>query len=611
MVVHVIDFQKASSTRNPFNPLGKDLRRWLNQELEQAIASPTVDSVVLYGGDGGSFSVGADLTEFAQFMKSANKDDTDDDSLNVPNLLELITLVEQSPKPIVAAIAGHALGGGLELALACHYRVAHDRSQLGLPEVQVGVIPGAGGTQRLPRLIGVEPALEMIVTGKPVSAKRALQLGLVDAIPQQPSQSVLECALKWAQWAALMPLENRRVGEMNRFNHEKAVTSACDVISKTLPPVERGGEGVHAAVKAVRACYLPLAQAMQVEGELFWNMLLSAQGQARRHAAFMAVQSAQKFIEPSSSPSHHVLLGKTASTKIMVGVVGAGTMGSGIAQVLLQSGFIVYLLDSVQPALDKGVQRIRETLQQYVQQGRLDKSKAKQLQQALIPTANLSDLAKCVLVVEAVIENMQVKQDIFASLEKVTHPDCLLLSNTSTLDIDQMAVVLNPSRQALFAGWHFFSPAPVMKLVEIVRGRHTSSSTVMLLQALTKRIGKIGVVVGNCHGFVGNRMLHPYTSEMVLVLTEPGAASVASIDKALLAFGMAIGPFQMSDLAGNDIGYYIRRERGWVRDEKDHTNLAELQRRRPSRYTELADDMVTRLGRLGQKVGKVSSAFAF
>jgi 3-hydroxyacyl-CoA dehydrogenase len=257
------------------------------------------------------------------------------------------------------------------------------------------------------------------------------------------------------------------------------------------------------------------------------------------------------------------------------------------------------------------VQRIRETLQQYVQQGRLDKSKAKQLQQALIPTANLSDLAKCVLVVEAVIENMQVKQDIFASLEKVTHPDCLLLSNTSTLDIDQMAVVLNPSRQALFAGWHFFSPAPVMKLVEIVRGRHTSSSTVMLLQALTKRIGKIGVVVGNCHGFVGNRMLHPYTSEMVLVLTEPGAASVASIDKALLAFGMAIGPFQMSDLAGNDIGYYIRRERGWVRDEKDHTNLAELQRRRPSRYTELADDMVTRLGRLGQKVGKVSSAFAF
>jgi 3-hydroxyacyl-CoA dehydrogenase len=278
----------------------------------------------------------------------------------------------------------------------------------------------------------------------------------------------------------------------------------------------------------------------------------------------------------------------------------AGTMGGGIALVLLQAGFVVYLVDVHKPALDKGLQLLRSVLDSYVKRGKMTAAEVSTiLQERLRSTQDLRELSSCQLVVEAVVENMKIKQDILRTLNQVTPATSILLSNTSTLSIDDMASVLDPPRRDCFAGWHFFSPAHVMKLVEIVVGRFTSVETVALLQVLTKRIRKIGVVVGNCDGFCGNRLLKPYAAESVLLLVE-GNNSIERVDRAFLNFGMVLGPLQMSDLAGNDVGYNIRKERGWVRDEKHRSASSH----RPPRYTELADDMVAKLGRLGQKVGK-------
>jgi 3-hydroxyacyl-CoA dehydrogenase len=300
------------------------------------------------------------------------------------------------------------------------------------------------------------------------------------------------------------------------------------------------------------------------------------------------------------------LLQKNPPNPVPVGVVGAGTMGSGIAMVLLQAGFAVTLCDVSKPALDKGILFLRGTIESYQQRRKISATTAGDMVHRLTPSRDLHDLSKCQLVVEAVIESMSVKKKIFGTLNKVTDSSTILLSNTSTLDLDQMAVALDPDRRGRFAGWHFFSPAHMMKLVEIVTCRYTSPETVALLQVLTKsRLkGKTGVVVGNCDGFVGNRMLKPYSAETALLLTEGGysaSPTIQEIDKAFTDFGMVLGPFQMGDLAGNDIGYYVRKERGWVRDAADNNGVPA---NRPGRYTEVADDMVTKLNRLGQKAGK-------
>jgi 3-hydroxyacyl-CoA dehydrogenase/enoyl-CoA hydratase/carnithine racemase len=533
------------------NPLGSSTRSRLYDDLKAAERDPRIKSVVLTG-KGSNFSAGADITEFDS---SVVADDTDANTdTTVVSLRDVVTYVESFPKPIVAAIQGVALGGGLELALASHYRIAAPSATMGLPEVTIGVIPGAGGTQRLPRLIGVTKALDMILTGKPVTAKKALEIGLVDAVVSDMTESVIQTATKWADWAQLMPLDDRRLMQqpLKETPAElKAIVKAAR--EKLRPPRNRGGESVHCALEAVEACGGNPNNGMKRESQLFYQAL--AQGHGQRHA-FFAVRAAQKSQLTGAPPLSHPLLQHPNDTDAHVGVVGAGTMGSGIALVLLQAGFTVHLVDSQQEALQKGVAFLTKTLQSMTLKGSLSESQASLLlSRRLVPSSSLQDLKECALVVEAVVENLVIKKKIFTTLDQVTPPTCLLLSNTSTLDMDQMASVLSsPERQKMCAGWHFFSPAHVMKLVEIVVAKTTSHQTVALLQILTRKIGKIGVTVGNCDGFVGNRMLNPYTSECVLLLAEGDAATVESVDVAILDFGMALGPFGMSDLAGNDIG---------------------------------------------------------
>lgn len=567
------------------NPLGRATTRHIHSSLEQARADPTVTSIVLLGG-GPNFSAGADLTEFG---KAGGESDGDADG---PTLLDLVHYIEHYPKPVVAAMDGVALGGGLELAMACHYRVATPTSTMGLPEVSVGVIPGAGGTQRLPRLIGVEAALEMILQGRKYSGKTALEKKLVDALcpdeQQQQQQPLLECATRWASWATHMPL----VKVMDTVLDPKHVRLVCMSVRHHLPKL--GGQGVHAALEAVEACTRPDGQ--DIESQLFFQTLLSDQGKARRHG-FFAIRAAQK--SALAAPKNHPLLLATTPA-CPVGVVGGGLMGSGIAMVLLQAGYSVVLCDINEAALNKGMAFLKQQIEGNVSKKKWTASKADKVRANLRGSTSLQDLRDSQLVVEAVVENLTVKQQIFAQLDTIAPQTCLLLSNTSTLSIDAIASALTPARRGYCAGWHYFSPAHIMKLVEIVVGKETSQETTAILQVLTKRLGKIGVTVGNCDGFVGNRMLNPYSSEAVLLLAE-GVATIKSIDAALQNdFGMALGPLLMSDLAGNDIGYFIRKERKWTRDPE--TQLVGVNR--PARYTELGDDMVTDLGRIGQKAGK-------
>lgn len=615
MVVQVIEIGEGTdgNSNNPLNPLGAATRTRLHERLLAAQRDPSVTSIVLKG-QSRNFSAGADLTEFDTLHEKQI-------AIGMVGLCQFVEGAALSPreraqqKPIVAAIEGVALGGGCELALACHYRVAAPSALLGLPEVTVGVIPGAGGTQRLPRLIGLVPAMDMICTGNPVSAKKALELGLVNAVVSNNTTRLLvDCAKAWAEWAELMPLAPQRLSTLSsQESPDQVAKIIAATISnkknrKTFPPVDKGGECVQRALRAVQASALPFDEGMIVEGTEFYKAVDSIQGRARRHS-FFAVRAAAKTSSSSTSTStmtlrSHPLLSSSNSKSCDVGVIGAGTMGSSIALVLLQAGYVVYLVDVQEAALKKGVQFLNRTLDSFVMKQKMSAANVASLKKKLRFTTQLEDLKSCRLVVEAIVENMTIKKTIFSKLDQVTPAGALLLSNTSTLDIDEMATSLSPSRRGNFAGWHFFSPAHVMKLVEIVVGKETSSQTVALLKIITKRIKKIGVTVGNCDGFVGNRMLNPYTSEMVMLLAEGGGSTtVESIDRAIFKFGMALGPFVMSDLAGNDIGYFIRKERGLVRDPK--TKTVGPKRTPRLRYTELADDLVTELGRIGQKAGKV------
>eukprot|EP00529_Nitzschia_sp_RCC80_P010068 CAMPEP_0113496966 /NCGR_PEP_ID=MMETSP0014_2-20120614/30389_1 /TAXON_ID=2857 /ORGANISM="Nitzschia sp." /LENGTH=770 /DNA_ID=CAMNT_0000390895 /DNA_START=56 /DNA_END=2368 /DNA_ORIENTATION=+ /assembly_acc=CAM_ASM_000159 len=603
--VMVIDFSTVG--QNPLHPLGQELRTVIWNSLDVAEQDPAVGSIVLFGG-GTNFSAGADITEFAKYESAGSLNDGSDNK--VVSLVDIIDRIETFKKPVIAAISGICFGGGLEISLACHYRICDTTAKLGLPEVSIGVIPGGGGTQRLPRVVPLAKALEMILSAKPVNAVEAKKIGLVDELVnitggssgggvggtgiQTKKVDLLEVAKKWADWVTLMPLDDRRVGWKQIKETYREVEMICNAAGKKLPPVEMGGEGVHAALEAVKACRLPLKDGLAVESKMFFKTLTGSQGRARRHA-FFAVRKAQKPL--GRPPAGHPLLQKSLSNRTAA-VVGAGLMGSGICVVLLQAGFgTVYLVDVYKESLEKGMSFLKGTVQSYVKRGRISEGKAAKLSKALKGTQDLEKLSSCDLVVEAVIEDMKIKKKIFSSFDKITPPECILLSNTSTLDIDEMAKAVSPHRRPMFAGWHFFSPAHVMKLVEIVRGKSTSMQTTCVLQQLTRRIGKIGVVVGNCDGFVGNRLLISYGAETTLLLEE-GVASVPTVDKAFSRFGIALGPFQMADLAGLDVGYNIRKQRGWA------TIKGIRGKNQPARYPQIADVIVSEHGRLGQKSGK-------
>ncbi|EJK71286.1 hypothetical protein THAOC_07294 [Thalassiosira oceanica] len=547
--VAVLAISKASTSR--VNALAAAVRVHLKESILSALEDPSINAIILVGNpDGtGMFSAGADIKEFSAPTDGSGGVTTAQNG--VPTLNDLGHMIEGSSKPIVAALSGVALGGGMELALASHYRVADRTLRYGLPEVKIGLIPGAGGTQRLPRLCGVRHALDVILRGRiNVGAEEGLKVGFLDAVASD-GETVLECAQRWARWASVLSpqaLGSRRLCNRSVPEDTDGIGNSdmCEFALQKLPREDKGGESAHACLKAVRASFeLPsFTEGMEAEKDLFIDLLYhSLQGRAYRHIFFA---------ERSSSSGS-----KTAAT-----------------------GYTVILSDINQKGLEAGVKYIRGVLQGDAKKGRLKESKLKTALSSLKSSTDLSSLADCDIIVEAVFENLKVKRDIFSRLDGIVRSkEALLLSNTSTLNVDTIASSLSPQRRAYCCGMHFFSPAHLMKLVEIIRGESTSPETLDIVRAVTKRIRKVPVVVGNCDGFVGNRMLHPYSTESVLLLSEYGGGSegvgIADIDSALLRFGMAVGPFAMYDIAGNDIG-----------------------------YTELGDEMVEKLGRLGQKVYK-------
>ena len=538
------------------------MRQYLFEAFQNAFKSPEIKSIILIGRcDGkGVFSAGADIKEFSG--SSGGSVTTSDGG--VPTLNDLAYLMEASPKPIVAALTGACLGGGMELALAAQYRVADKTLKYGLPEVKIGLIPGAGGTQRLPRLCGVRHALDVIVRGRiNCSAKEGLKFHFLDGLVSD-DEAVLDSALRWAGWAANLPaatLETRRLcfRSVPADAEGMANEDMCDFALQSIPPEEKGGESAHATLKAIRASFeYSFKEGMDIEKNIFNDLLYhSLQGRAYRHIFF-----AERAASSSFSPKKTTKKSELKQGKGSIGVIGAGTMGRGIAISFLRAGYApVILVDVNSKGLQAGVEHIISTLEREAKKGRIHPSKIDAIKSSLQFSTNISELADCDCIVEAVFENLSIKRDIFSKLNTIsTKPTALLLSNTSTLDVDAIASSLSLSRRPYCAGMHFFSPAHVMKLVEVVRGKDTSVETLDIICAVSKRIKKIPVVVGNCDGFVGNRMLHPFSSESTLLLSEFGGGdkglTVADVDRAIgnKYFGMAAGPFLIFDIAGNDIG---------------------------------------------------------
>jgi 3-hydroxyacyl-CoA dehydrogenase len=556
---------------NPVNALSAPVRQFLQTSLQHAFQDSSIDTIVVIGRRDGSgfFSAGADIKEFSGESSSDENDSGDGSGKSatasepggIPNLNDLCHLIENSTKPIIAALTGVCLGGGMELALSAQYRVADTTLRYGLPEVKIGLIPGAGGTQRLPRLCGIRHALDVIVRGRSnVTSQEGLRVGFLDGVAPE-NEHIVEYAVRWAKWESLLPritMENRRLCHRAVPPDGEGVGNGdmCDFALKSLPPKMMGGESAHACVEAIRASFekSSFGEGMEVEKNLFYDLLYhSLQGRAYRHIFF--AERASSNIRTKSS-------NRLRPGNGTIGVIGAGTMGRGIAISFLSAGFGPVILVDINPeGLQTGVHDICSILEGDIKKKRLSPSQLKEILSRLQSSTNLSSLAGCDLIVEAAFENLKVKRDIFSKLDSiVTKKDALLLSNTSTLDVDAIASSLSSERRGYCAGMHFFSPAHVMKLVEIVRGNATTSDTLDIITAVTKGIKKVPVVVGNCDGFVGNRMINPYTTESTLLLVEYGGGKdglgISDVDAALgpRHFGMAVGPFVMSDIAGNDIG---------------------------------------------------------
>jgi 3-hydroxyacyl-CoA dehydrogenase len=506
----------------PVNALGAAIRLDLRDALAEAVRDDAVKAVVIRGA-GRLFSGGADITEFSKPPSG-------------PFLPTLLDEVEACAKPVVAAIHGTAFGGGLELALACHYRIAAPSAKLGLPEVKLGLLPGAGGTQRLPRLVGVGEALAMIVSGNPVGAAKAAESGLVDRLVAE--DRLTGDAVDFARNVAV-PGGPRRTGERAARTEpgifERFAAEQADRL--------KGLEAPAACMEAVRgAVERPLADGLAHERELFLKLLRGSQSQALRHI-FFAERAAARI---DGIPANTALLPVNK-----VGIVGAGTMGGGIAMNFLSAGIPVTLVEREPAPLDRGVGMIHANYERTARRGRLTGAQVEQAMGLLTPSLSYDDLADCDLVIEAVFETMEVKKQVFSRLDRIVKPGAILASNTSYLDIDEIAAVTG--RPDFVLGLHFFSPANVMRLLEIVRGAQTSAPVLATAMALARRIGKIAVVAGVCHGFIGNRMLEPRQKQANKLILE--GAKPWDVDRVLVEFGMPMGPFQMADLAGLDLGW--------------------------------------------------------
>ena len=535
------------SNNPPVNALGAAVRIGLAQGLKEALADDTIKAVVVRC-DGRTFFAGADITEFTKPPVE-------------PMLPGVIDAFEASSKPVIAAIHGTALGGGCEVTLGCHYRIAVPSAKIGTPEVKLGLLPGAGGTQRLPRVAGIETAVELCAGGSPISASRALAVGLIDKLAGEDSLAsdaitfARECIAKGPRPSRSLPV--------------KGDVAAIEAYAKANARKFRGFDAPAANIACVEAATrLPFDEGIKFERDQFMKLMMGSQSAAQRHIFFAERQAAK-------------IDGIGADVKPReikrVGIIGAGTMGGGISMNFLSAGIPVTIVEMKQDALDRGTGVIRRNYEATAAKGRMKPEQVEAAMAALKPTLSLEDLADCDLVIEAVYEEMSVKKDIFGKLDKICKSGAILASNTSYLNVDEIAA--STSRPQDVLGMHFFSPANVMKLLEVVRGEKTAPDALMTAMGLAKKIGKVAVVAGVCHGFIGNRMLMPRQVEAMKLLME--GATPQQIDKVHVDFGMPMGPFQMSDLAGVDIG--------WHRD--------------PTRVESIRDALCA-VGRWGQKTGK-------
>lgn len=513
----------------PVNALGQSVRQGLKDAFECGLADDAIKALVLIC-EGRTFIAGADIREFGK-------------PLAAPDLNQLLEQMENSSKPVVAAIHGTALGGGLEVALGCHYRVAVASARVGLPEVHLGLLPGAGGTQRLPRLIGVEPALDMIVQGNHVAAARALSLGIIDAIIEGNLQTG---AITYAKQLLAAGKGPRNIRDMPQpVAKPEFFAEYTQSISRKM----RGFKAPFHIIKSVQAAVeLPFAEGMQRERQLFMELMASGESLAQRHVFFAEREVAKVPGLAKDTPRREI---KRAA------VIGAGTMGGGIAMNFANAGIPVKLLELKQELLDKGLAVIRGNYENTAKKGRMTSSDVEKRMALIEPTIAYADIKDVDIVIEAVFENMEVKKDVFKILDKTCKPGAILATNTSTLDVNEIAGVTQRPQDVI--GMHFFSPANVMRLLENVRGEKTADDVIATVMNLSSRIGKIGVLVGVCDGFVGNRMLHQRTRESAFLVEE--GATPEQVDKVLFDFGFPMGPFAMADMAGLDVGYKVREER--------------------------------------------------
>ncbi|HEX7690662.1 MAG TPA: 3-hydroxyacyl-CoA dehydrogenase NAD-binding domain-containing protein [Burkholderiaceae bacterium] len=546
----------------PVNGLGLETRRAVAEGIERAEDDAAVKAIVITGA-GKAFSGGADIREFGSPKALAE-----------PNLLSLIARVEGAAKPVVAAIHTVCMGGGLELSLGCHYRVAAPGASIALPEVKLGILPGAGGTQRLPRAIGVEPALNMIVSGEPVKSE------LLATIPGQKlfdgviEGDLLPGAIAFAHEVAdARPLPRVRDLPCRHPDGDAYFGFARNTVkaaAKNFPAPARCVDAVEQATKAKS-----FEDGLKYEREAFANLMLTPESKALRHA-FFAERAASKIPDvPESTPVREIA---------KVAIVGAGTMGGGIAMNFLNAGTPVVILETKQEALDKGVATIRRNYEAQVRKGKLAEDKYAGRMALLSTTLSYAELADADLVIEAVFEDIEVKKSVFEQLDAVMKPGAILASNTSTLDLDRIAGFTKRPQDVI--GMHFFSPANVMKLLEVIRGAKTAPDVLATVMKLGKKIRKTCVVSGVCDGFIGNRMIEQYSRQAGFLLEE--GCTPQQVDRAIEKFGFAMGPFRMGDLAGNDVGWYIRKRR--------------YQEKPGLRYSKTAD-LLCEMGRFGQKTG--------
>ena len=553
------DVAVITMSNPPVNGLGLGLRRGIVEGMNQALADPAIRAIVLTGA-GKAFSGGADIREFNTPQASAE-----------PSLGTVIDLIEGATKPVIAAVHSVAMGGGLELALGCHFRVASPGAQIALPEVKLGVLPGAGGTQRLPRVVPFTMALNMIVSGQAVPSEKFKGTRLFDAIIEG---DLLGGAVAFARQALA---EGRGLPRVRDLKVDFPMAEPfLQFARNTVAAVARNYPAPLKCVEAVAASVtMSFDEGIRFEHQCFMELVETPESKALRHV-FFGERAASKIPDvPDSTPVRPIA---------SAAVIGAGTMGGGIAMNFANAGIAVKMLEVRQDALDRGLAVIRRNYESSAKKGRIKPEDVERRMGLITPTLSYDEIGSADIVIEAVFEDMPVKEAVFRKLDEVMKPGAILASNTSTLDVNQIAAFTRRPQDVI--GTHFFSPANVMRLLEIVRGEHTGKDVLATTLQLARRIGKLGVVSGVCDGFIGNRMIEQYSRQAAYLLEE--GASPQQVDRAVEKWGFAMGPFRMADLAGNDVGWYIRKRRYLERPDMLYPKIA---------------DKVCELGRFGQKTG--------